>query len=80
MGGGAAIYISQYTDPYLNLGFEEYLCQSCTGEFIMFLWQNSHTVVIGRNQNAWRECKVSELLRSQGKLASGITGGRYITI
>ena len=50
------------TNPYINLAAEEYLTMNAEdGVMTMFLWQNAHTVVIGKNQNPWRECNVEAI-------------------
>ncbi len=41
----------------------------------MFLWQNKNSVLMGRNQNPWRECRISLLEEENGKLARRISGG-----
>ncbi len=68
--------ISNSTNPYENLAFEESLLHNLkNGEVIMYLWQNKNTVVIGKNQNCRAECKVEALKGDGGFLARRPSGG-----
>lgn len=60
------------TWPYRNLAMEEYMTSHVReGECILFCGQNRRTVVIGKNQNCWKECHVSALEEDGGFLAGG---------
>ena len=67
---------SQSTDVYHNLAVEEWLLDHADGRGpILFLCANAPCVVIGKNQNPWRECRLSLMEKEGVPLARRISGG-----
>lgn len=76
MVGNISYIESKETNPYYNFAVEEYLLLHCAeNECILYLWQNANTVVIGRNQNIWKECIVNKLEDEKGYPARRLSGG-----
>ena len=69
-------YESHSYNPWENLAVEKYLADRIRpGDVLLYLWQNDRTVVLGRNQNALRECRGKLLEEEGGYLARRTTGG-----
>ncbi len=70
------LFLSESFDPWHNLAVEEVLFSMPRGnEMYLYLWQNKNTVVIGRHQNVFKECRTALLEAEGGKLARRTTGG-----
>lgn len=63
-------------NPWFNLAIEEVLVDNVQdNEMILYLWQNADTVVIGNNQNPWKECNITNIKNDGIKLARRLSGG-----
>lgn len=69
-------YVSSSTDPHHTLAVEEYiLAHIRPGDVVLYLYTHTDSVIIGKNQNAWVECRHEKLESDGGKLARRISGG-----
>ncbi len=69
-------YMSPSHDPWHNLALDEYFHNTLQGEFVvLYLYINDNSVIIGKNQNAWKECNLDRMDRDGVKLVRRMTGG-----
>ncbi len=67
---------SAVTNPWFNLATEDWIFQALDPDsHTLFLWRNSETVVIGRSQNPWVECKIDKMEADDVFLARRQSGG-----
>ncbi|MBQ3376588.1 MAG: lipoate--protein ligase [Erysipelotrichaceae bacterium] len=67
---------SESINPYYNLALEEQLYRNIpANSMIFYLWQNQNTVVIGKNQNAHKECNLGMMELEHCYLARRSSGG-----
>ncbi|ORY52296.1 Lipoyltransferase and lipoate-protein ligase [Rhizoclosmatium globosum] len=74
----AKAFISKVTDPWINLAFEEWLFRKPSGLLspnTVYLWRNTPCVVIGRNQNPWKECNLPLMRAAKIPLIRRRSGG-----
>ncbi len=70
------VLISDTTDPWFNLAIEDWIFRELDPDtHTLFLWRNTDTVVIGRHQNPWVECKVDKMEEDHVTLARRQSGG-----
>ena len=67
---------SAVTNPWFNLATEDWIFNTLNPDsHTLFLWRNSETVVIGRSQNPWVECKIDKMKADDVFLARRQSGG-----
>ncbi|KAJ1969182.1 hypothetical protein IWQ62_000794 [Dispira parvispora] len=69
-------YVSKSDDPFTNLAIEEWLLRhGDPHSYILYLWRNRPCVVIGRNQNPWKECNLDAMHQYGVDLVRRQSGG-----
>ena len=67
---------SAVTNPWFNLATEDWIFNTLNPDsHTLFLWRNAETVVIGRSQNPWVECKTDKMAEDNVYLARRQSGG-----
>ncbi|KAJ1308985.1 hypothetical protein OPQ81_004667 [Rhizoctonia solani] len=71
------VYVSLSNDPYFNLSYEEWLFRHTDPTLpILFMYRNKESVIIGRNQNPWKEINQTSLRESGIEFVRRRSGGR----
>lgn len=69
-------YVSPSTDGWQNLAMDEWFLDHLGPEDMMlYFYINNNAVIIGKNQNPWKECDLAAMERDQVQLVRRITGG-----
>ncbi len=70
------VLISTVFNPWFNLATEDWIFRDMDPDRqILFIWRNSPTVVIGKNQNPWKECNLGKMEKDRVHLARRQSGG-----
>lgn len=70
------VLYSETLNPWFNLATEDWIFRDMEPDgHILYLWRNSETVVIGRYQNPWIECRMDRMKDEGVKLARRQSGG-----
>ena len=72
----AASYVLKSNNIFTNLSFENYIFKSKRPAYpVMLLYQNDKSVIIGRNQNIFKECKLEKLKANKVNICRRHSGG-----
>jgi lipoate-protein ligase A len=68
--------MSPYHDGHRNLAIDEYLLSTIgPDDFLLYLYVNRNAVIIGQNQNAWKECNTAKMKNDGVQLVRRVSGG-----
>ena len=70
------IYSAPTGDGWLNLARDGYFLENNKkGDVILYFYVNKNAVIIGRNQNAWKECSIANMDADAVQLVRRHSGG-----
>lgn len=68
--------LSSQLDPYFNLAMEDFwLRQADLSDDLFYLWRNAPSVVVGRNQNPYREVRLMDCFKDGVPVIRRVSGG-----
>lgn len=71
-----ACLIARGSDPFRNQAIEKHLMDTLPEDTaILYLWNSTPTVMLGRAQNPWYECPVDDFTAKGGCIARRLSGG-----
>ena len=69
-------YVSPSRDGWQNLAMDEWFLDHLEPEdMLIYFYINKNAVIIGKNQNPWKECDLGAMERDDVQLVRRITGG-----
>lgn len=69
-------YLSPSLDGWQNLAMDEWLLDHIgQGQLVLYLYVNQNAVIIGKNQNPWKECNLAAMEQDKVQLVRRVTGG-----
>ena len=69
-------YVSTSPDGWQNLAMDEWFLDHLEPEdMVLYFYINKNAVIIGKNQNPWKECDLATMERDAVQLVRRITGG-----
>lgn len=70
------LYISPTGDGWKNLAADEWFLDHLPEDtFLLYFYVNENAVIIGKNQNPWRECDLTAMDRDGVQLVRRVSGG-----
>lgn len=69
-------YVSPSEDGWQNLAMDEWFLDNLGPEdLLLYFYVNQNDIIIGKNQNPWRECDLQAMERDGVRLVRRVTGG-----
>jgi lipoate-protein ligase A len=70
------IYVSPTGDGWKNLAVDEWFLDNLSPEdMLLYFYVNQNAVIIGKNQNPWRECNLAAMEADNVQLVRRVSGG-----